>query len=166
MASSASRGLLEVGQQAVQQDLPDVAQQDAADQVGHKVHGTEQVGALDAAGQHQRNGKGAHIDEHSAHHGKDRRKAEGVQEGGILKYCSVVLDAYKGGLGNGSEPLEGQINAPDKGGQMKPMIKATRVGSTNIGQYLLMAFCMIYLLRELSDKKGKEAGELFARLPF
>jgi len=25
---------------------------------------------------------------------------------------------------------------------------------------------MIYLLRELSDKKGKEAGELFARLPF
>jgi hypothetical protein len=49
---------------------------------------------------------------------------------------------------------------------MKPIIKATRVGSTNIGQYLLMAFCMIYLLRELSDKKGKEAGELFARLPF
>ena len=55
---------------------------------------------------------------------------------------------------------------PQIKGQMKPMIKATRVGSTNIGQYLLMAFCMIYLLRELSDKKGKEAGELFARLPF
>ena len=39
--------------------------------------------------------------------------------------------------------------------KMKPMIKATRVGSTNIGQYLLMAFCMIYLLRELSDKKER-----------
>ena len=55
---------------------------------------------------------------------------------------------------------------PQMKGQMKPMMNAMRVGSTNTGQYLLMAFCMIYLLRELSDKKGKEAGELFARLPF
>ena len=109
------QGLLQVRQHTVEQDLPDVAQQDAADQVGHKEHGTEDVGALDAAGQHQCNGKGAHVDEHGAYHGKHRRKAKGVQEGGILKYREVVLDSYKGGLGNGSEPLEGQINAPDKG---------------------------------------------------
>ena len=107
--------LLEVGQQAVQQDLPDVAQQDAADQVGHKVHGTEQVGALDAPGQHQRNGKGKHVDEHGAHHSKDRRKAKGMEEGGILEHGKVVLDAHKGGLGHGGESLEGQICAPDKG---------------------------------------------------
>ena len=109
------QGLLQVCQHAVEQDLPDVAQQDAADQVGHEEHGTEDVGALDAAGQHQCNGKSTHIDKYSAYHGKRRRKAKGVQKGGILKYREVVLDAYKGGLGNGSEPLEGQVNAPDKG---------------------------------------------------
>ncbi len=53
---------------------------------------------------------------------------------------------------------------PQIKGQMKPMIKATRVGSTNTGQYLLMAFCMIYLLMELLEKR-REAGELIARLP-
>ena len=35
---------------------------------------------------------------------------------------------------------------PQIKGQMKPMIKASSVGSTNTGQYLLMAFCMMYLL--------------------
>ena len=109
------QGLLQVRQHTVEQDLPDVAQQDAADQVGHKEHGTENVGALDAAGQHQCNGKGAHVDEHGAHHGKGCRKAESVQEGGILKYREVVLDAHKGSLGHGGEPLEGKVNAPDKG---------------------------------------------------
>ena len=109
------QGLLQVRQHTVEQNLPDVAQQDAADQVGHKEHGTEDVGALDAAGQHQCNGKSTHIDKYSAYHGKRRRKAKGVQKGGILKYREVVLDAHKGGLGNGSEPLEGQVNAPDKG---------------------------------------------------
>ena len=42
--------------------------------------------------------------------------------------------------------------------------KRQRVGSTNTGQYLLMAFCMIYLLMELLEKR-REAGELIARLP-
>ena len=31
---------------------------------------------------------------------------------------------------------------PQIKGQMKPMIKASRVGRTNTGQYLLIAFCM------------------------
>ena len=42
---------------------------------------------------------------------------------------------------------------PQMKGQMKPMMNASRVGSTNTGQYLLMAFCMIYLLK----KKGRRA---------
>ena len=42
-------------------------------------------------------------------------------------------------------------------GQMKPMMNASRVGRTNTGQYLLMAFCMIYL------PKKKGAGEPIAR---
>ena len=106
---------LQVGQYTVEQNLPDVAQQDAADQVGHEVDGTEDVGAADAAGEHQRNGKGADVDEHGGYYSEHCGKAEGVQEGGILKYVDVVLDAHEGGLANSSEPLERKVNAPDKG---------------------------------------------------
>ena len=106
---------LQVGQHTVEQDLPDVAQQDAADQVGHEVNGTENVGTLDAAGQHDRNGKGTDIDKHSGDHGKRCRKAERMQERGILEHRDVVLDAHKGGLANSSEPLERKVNAPDEG---------------------------------------------------
>ena len=49
---------------------------------------------------------------------------------------------------------------PQMKGQMKPMMNAIRVGSTNTGQYLLMAFCMIYLL-----KKKERRANTFARLP-
>ena len=106
---------LQVGQHTVEQDLPDVAQQDAADQVGHEVDGTEDVGAADAAGEHQRNGKGADVDEHGGYYSERRGKAEGVQEGGILKYAEVVLNAHKGGLAHSGEPLERKVNTPDKG---------------------------------------------------
>ena len=65
------------------------------DQVGHKVDGTEDVGALDAAGQHDCNGKGADVDEHGGDHGERCRKTEGMQEGGILEHGKIVLDAHK-----------------------------------------------------------------------
>ena len=106
---------MQVGQHAVEQDLPDVAQQDAADQVGHEEDGAEDVGALDAPGEHQRDGKGADVDEDGGHHGERRREAERVQERGILEHADVVLDAHERGLADGGEPLERQINAPDKG---------------------------------------------------
>ena len=54
---------------------------------------------------------------------------------------------------------------PQIKGQIKPMMNAMRVGSTNTGQYLLMAFCMMYLLyAEWLTKKGGGAN-FFARLP-
>ena len=109
------QGLLQVCQHTVEQDLPDVAQQDAADQVGHEVDGTEDVGAADAAGERQRNGKGADVDEHGGNYSERRSKAERVQEGGILKYAEVVLNAHKGGLAHSGEPLERKVNTPDKG---------------------------------------------------
>src|SRR5699024_7063173 len=62
------QGLAQVGEHAVEQDLPDVAQQDAADQVGHEVDGAEQVGAPDAPGQGQGDGKGKHVDEDGGQH--------------------------------------------------------------------------------------------------
>ena len=42
---------------------------------------------------------------------------------------------------------------PQIKGQIKPMMNAISVGSTNTGQYLLMAFCMIYL-----QNKGRRAN--------
>ena len=72
-------------------------------------------GAADAAGEHQRNGKGADVDEHGGYYSERCGKAEGVQEGGILKYAEVVLNAHKGGLAHSGEPLERKVNAPDKG---------------------------------------------------
>ncbi len=51
---------------------------------------------------------------------------------------------------------------PQIKGQIKPMMNAISVGSTNTGQYLLMAFCMIYLLREWFKRRR---ANIFARLP-
>src|SRR5699024_4765554 len=107
--------LAQVGEHAVEQDLPDVAQQDAADQVGHEVDGAEQVGAPDAPGQGQRDGKGKHVDEDGGHHRKGGREPERMGKGGVLEHLDVVVKPHEGGLGHGGEPLEGKVDAPDEG---------------------------------------------------
>ena len=84
---------MQVCQHAVEQDLPDVAQQDAADQVGHEVDGTEDVGAADAAGEHQRNGKGADVDEHGGYYSERCGKAEGVA--GLQSVPGDLIEAAK-----------------------------------------------------------------------
>ena len=43
---------------------------------------------------------------------------------------------------------------PQMKGQIKPMMKASKVGRTNTGQYLLIAFCMIHSSCALG-KKGQ-----------
>ena len=152
------QGLLQVCQHAVEQDLPDVAQQDAADQVGHEVDGTEDVGALDAAGQHNCNGKGADIDEHGGDHSERCRKAESVQEGGILEHGNIVLDAYKGGLAHGGEALEGKEDAPDKGPDKADDERDQR------RKHEHRPIFADGLLHDIPPKQ-KEAGEQLARLP-
>ena len=151
------QGLLQVCQHAVEQDLPDVAQQDAADQVGHKVDGTEDVGALDAAGQHDCNGKGADIDEHGGDHSERCRKAESVQEGGILEHGNIVLDTHKGGLAHGGEALEGKEDAPDKGPDKADDERDQR------RKHEHRPIFADGLLHDIPPKQ-KEAGEPFARL--
>jgi len=49
------------GQDAVEDHFPDIAQNDAADQVRHEEHAAEQVAALDAAREHIRHRKGQKI---------------------------------------------------------------------------------------------------------
>ena len=61
------------------------------DQVGHEVDGTEDVGAADAAGEHQRNGKGADVDEHGGYYSERCGKAEACRKVESWKYVDVVL---------------------------------------------------------------------------
>lgn len=150
---------LQVGQHTVEQDLPDVAQQDAADQVGHEVDGTEDVGAADAAGEHQRDGEGAHIDEHGAYHRKGSGEPKGVEEGRVRKDVDVVLQAHEGGLAHGGETLEGKIDAPDEGPDEADDERQQG------GQYEHRPIFTDGLLHDIPPEKEGEAGEHIARLP-
>ena len=71
------------GQKAVEQDLPDVAQNDTADKVRQEKDGTEHIGAAHAAGQQQGNAEGQHIDQHGGHHGKGSGEPEPVEAGAV-----------------------------------------------------------------------------------
>ena len=70
--------LFQQGKHAVEQNLPDIAQHHAADQVGHEKDGAEHVGAPHVAGEQHGQQEGQHIDEHGGHDGEHRGKAEGV----------------------------------------------------------------------------------------
>ena len=152
---------LEIGQHTIEQDLPDVAQQDAADQVGHEVDRAEQIRALNAAGQHEGDGERADVDEHSGQHRERCREAEGVEEGGILEDGKVVLDAHKGGLRHGGEPLEGQVDAPDEG---PDEADDERDEGRQHEHRPIFADGLLHDIPP--NPKKKEAGELLARLPY
>ena len=105
----AQQRLAQQGQSAVQQDVPDIAQNDAADQVGHEVDGAEQVGALDLPGQSQGDGQGRHIDAHGGYHGEQGGEPERVQEVCLSQGEDIVFQAVEAGFVNGDEFAEGQI---------------------------------------------------------
>ena len=83
-----------MGENTVEDHGPDIAQHDAADQVGHKEHRAEQVGTLDALGQSIGHGKGQRIDEQHRHEGKQRREPEGVEEAAVRECLDVVAKPY------------------------------------------------------------------------
>ena len=109
------QGLAQQGQNAVEQDVPDIAQHDAADQIGHEVDGAEQVGALDLPGQGQSDGQGRDVDGQGGHHGEQGGKPEGVEEIRLRQSVNIVGQAVEGGLVNGDEPAEGQVQALQEG---------------------------------------------------
>ena len=78
------------GQQTVEQDLPDIAQHDAADQVRQEEDGAESVGAVHTAGEKQRDGKGQHVDQQGGHDGERRCEPERMGEGVIRPNHCVV----------------------------------------------------------------------------
>ena len=86
----------DVGEQAVDQNLPNVTQHDAADQVGHKEDCTEDVGALERlAGERLGDGQGDHVDEYRRQEGKRHGKEERRGKLRIVQCAHVVLDTDK-----------------------------------------------------------------------
>ena len=104
----------ECAEYAVEQNLPDIAKDNAADQVGHKEGGTEDVGTADAAGKQQRNAERQHIDEHRGHHSKHRSEPERMGEGIIQPDLGIVAETNKGNILNSCEFAERKRHAPDK----------------------------------------------------
>ena len=102
-------------QHTVEQDVPDVAQDDAANQVGHEENGAEDVGALDVVGQRQGNGKGKHVNQHRGEHGKKSGKAQGGEELGVLEHLDIVGSANPDRLIDGGEFAERQVQALAEG---------------------------------------------------
>ena len=104
----------ECAEYAVEQNLPDIAKDNAADQVGHKEGGTEDIGTADAAGKQQCNAERQHIDEHRGHHSKHRSEPERMGEGIIQPDLGIVAETNKGNILNSCEFAERKRHAPDK----------------------------------------------------
>ena len=100
------QGASPVGQHAVQEQQPDVAQDDAADKVRHEEYRAEQRGALNRLGQHVSDGEGDHVDHDGGHDGERGGEAERVQKFLVLQRFAIVLKPHPFTVGNGGEFAE------------------------------------------------------------
>ena len=108
-------GGVEAAEDAVEDHGPDIAQHDAADEVGHEEYGAEQIAALDALGEEIGHGEGQHVNQHQGHHGKHGGVPEGVAEAHVAKRLDIVIQADKFCVGDGLEPAQGQPDALEEG---------------------------------------------------
>ena len=112
-------------QNTVEDHGPDIAQHDAADQVGHEEHRAEQVRALDALGQEIGHRESQHVDKQHRHEGKQRCIPEGMDKAAVRERLHVVVKTHPFPLAGQLELTEGQeralqerVQKPDaKGGE-------------------------------------------------
>ena len=100
---------------AVKDRGPDVAEHDAADQVRHKEHRAEHVGAADAARERVGHGERQHVDQHERHDRKQRRVPEGVAERRVGKRLGIVGKAVPLGVARGRKGAEREVYALAEG---------------------------------------------------
>ncbi len=81
-------GCVEVAEDAVEDHEPDIAQNDATDEVRHEENGTEDVRALDTLSQNVGNSKGQNVDDEQGYEREQRRIPEGVEEPRVRKIAS------------------------------------------------------------------------------
>ena len=99
---------------AVEQQHPDVAQNDAADQVRHEEHRTENVRSLDRLGEHVGDEERDHVDHDRGDDRQQCGEAQRVQEFLVLQCAGVVLKPYELGVGNRCELAKAQVDAHDE----------------------------------------------------
>ena len=103
-----------MGQDAVENELPDVAQYDAADQIGHEEGGTENVGAWNVLGQDHGDRKGNDIDQNDSHDGKGGGKEERMEKFRVLEGLGKVGEAHELCVSDRAEVAQGQVEAHQK----------------------------------------------------
>ena len=110
--------MCQIAQHAIDQNIPNITQNDTANQVGHEEHGTEYVGALDFSGQSQSQQECDDVDENSCNDNKFGGIAKGIQEGLIGDSLHIVGDTYPFCVINSDKGAEGQVQGlqerPDK----------------------------------------------------
>ena len=105
---------IKVAEDAVEDHEPDIAQDDAADQVRHKEDRPEDIRALDALRQDIGDGECQHIDDEQRHKREQRRVPERVQEAIVLENGLVVLQAHPSPFAGCLELAERQKQALGK----------------------------------------------------
>ena len=106
------------GQDAVDNQLPDVAQDDAPDEVGHEKDGAEKVPPRDGPGEEQGQGEGEKVHCHHRNHRELQGEPQGVQEIPVPgEGGDVVLHPHELGVGDGGELAEGEPHPHDKGNE-------------------------------------------------
>ena len=100
---------------AVKNHLPDIAQNDAADQVRHKKDGTEDVRASELLRQRIGKRKSKHIDDDNVDNRNGRRVLKGVPEAVVGKDFTVVFKSVPDRIQRGVEVTEGKIDPPQEG---------------------------------------------------
>ena len=104
-------------QHAVVNDhLPDIAQNNTADQIRHKKHCSKEIGAADTAGQRQRHRKRDHIDQQNRNHRKGGGEQKGIPKLAIgCENTDIVIKPDKGGVFNGGILTKGEVKPHEKG---------------------------------------------------
>ena len=114
-----------MAEDAVEDHEPDIAQNDAADEVRHEENGTEDVRALDTLSQNVGNSKGQNVDDEQGYERKQRRIPERVEEALILEDGLVVFQSHP-------RPFAGRLELAE--GQEQPLCKRVQEAHAERGE--------------------------------
>ena len=96
-------------------NLPDITEDQAADQVGRKESRPEEVLSLHTAGQQVRQQEGKQVDEYNGQQGEPGCQSQGIPERAVLEGCRIVVEADEILHVRQSVPVrERQVNTVDQ----------------------------------------------------
>lgn len=108
------QGTVPQREDAVQQQLPDIAQHDAADEVRHEEHRAEQIRPAHRLGEHIGQQERDDIDDDGRHDGEQHRPPQRGSEFGIRKRIHIILQPHPLGIGHRPERGKAQVDTHGK----------------------------------------------------